>query len=217
MRSPEPVAVRVWWNRPEVPVENTHCQMVCVCVCPTVCSPRDCRIPGSSVHGIFQARILEWVPSSSSRGSSQHQGSSPLLLHLLLLPPYHLGSHPHIHTQEKIYSKKLDHMITEPEKSRGCTQQAGASADLTYGSSPSPTLENWESWCEFQPQSQLAREPIRTNGSMGLWRLEKAHVPGQWTGSGNYLAFFFYSGHHLIEQVSPTLRRTLCFLLSLWI
>ena len=31
----------------------------------------DCRLPGSSVHGIFQARILEWVFISSSRGSSQ--------------------------------------------------------------------------------------------------------------------------------------------------
>ena len=31
----------------------------------------DCSPPGSSVHGILQARILEWVPISSSRGSSQ--------------------------------------------------------------------------------------------------------------------------------------------------
>ena len=29
--------------------------------CLTLCSPRDCRPPGSSVHGILQARILEWV------------------------------------------------------------------------------------------------------------------------------------------------------------
>ena len=39
--------------------------------CPNVCGPMDCRPPGSSVHGIFQARILEWVAISSSRGSSQ--------------------------------------------------------------------------------------------------------------------------------------------------
>ena len=36
-----------------------------------VCNPMDCSPPGSSVHGIFQARILEWVAISSSRGSSQ--------------------------------------------------------------------------------------------------------------------------------------------------
>ena len=38
--------------------------------CPTFCDPMDCSPPGSSVHGIFQARILEWVAISFSRGSS---------------------------------------------------------------------------------------------------------------------------------------------------
>ena len=37
----------------------------------TLCGPMNCSPPGSSVHGIFQARILEWVAISSSRGSSQ--------------------------------------------------------------------------------------------------------------------------------------------------
>ena len=36
----------------------------------TLCSPMDCSPPGSSVHGILQARILEWVAMPSSRGSS---------------------------------------------------------------------------------------------------------------------------------------------------
>ena len=35
----------------------------------TLCDPMDCSLPGSSVHGIFQARILEWVAISFSRGS----------------------------------------------------------------------------------------------------------------------------------------------------
>ena len=29
--------------------------------CPTLCNPMDCSLPGSSAHGIFQARVLEWV------------------------------------------------------------------------------------------------------------------------------------------------------------
>ena len=29
--------------------------------CPTLCDPMDCSLPGSSVHGIFQARVLEWI------------------------------------------------------------------------------------------------------------------------------------------------------------
>ena len=40
-------------------------------LCPTLCDPTDCNPPGSSVRGILQARILEWVAISSSRGSSQ--------------------------------------------------------------------------------------------------------------------------------------------------
>ena len=39
--------------------------------CPTLCDPMDYSLPGSSVQGILQARILEWVAISSSRGSSQ--------------------------------------------------------------------------------------------------------------------------------------------------
>ena len=54
------------------------CLTLCVCVwahkcpqlCLTLCDPMECSLPGSSVHGIFQARTLERVAVSSSRGSS---------------------------------------------------------------------------------------------------------------------------------------------------
>ena len=39
--------------------------------CPTLCDPIDCNLPGSSVRGSLQARILEWVAISYARGSSQ--------------------------------------------------------------------------------------------------------------------------------------------------
>ena len=39
--------------------------------CLTLCDPKDYSLPGSSVHGILQARVLEWVAMLSSRGSSQ--------------------------------------------------------------------------------------------------------------------------------------------------
>ena len=39
--------------------------------CLTLCDPMDCSLPGSSVHGVSQARKLKWVAMSSSRGSSQ--------------------------------------------------------------------------------------------------------------------------------------------------
>ena len=44
--------------------------MLCAQLCLTLCDLMDCSPPGSSVHGIFQARILEWVVVSYSRGSS---------------------------------------------------------------------------------------------------------------------------------------------------
>ena len=49
--------------------------------CPTLCDPMDCSPPGSSVHGISQARILEWVAISFSRGFFLTQGSNPGLWH----------------------------------------------------------------------------------------------------------------------------------------
>ena len=64
-------------------------------LCPTLCDPIDCGLPGSSVHRIFQARILEQVAISSSMGSSPSRDQKPCLLQpqhwqaesLLLAPP----------------------------------------------------------------------------------------------------------------------------------
>ena len=44
--------------------------------CPTLCDPMDCSLPGSSVHGILQARILEWVVIPFSRDLS-YRGIEP--------------------------------------------------------------------------------------------------------------------------------------------
>ena len=40
-------------------------------LCPTLCNTMDCSLPGSSVLGILQVRILEWTAMPSSRRSSQ--------------------------------------------------------------------------------------------------------------------------------------------------
>ena len=56
---------KVGEKKPDVPA----CRVVTQS-CPTLCSPMDCSLPGSSVHGISQARVLEWVAISFSRGSS---------------------------------------------------------------------------------------------------------------------------------------------------
>ena len=57
--------------------------VMCVCVCAQsclpLCDPMDYSPPGSSVHGIFQARILEWVAISYSRGSSRPRDQTCVL------------------------------------------------------------------------------------------------------------------------------------------
>ena len=49
------------------------CEVKIVQSCPTLCDPMDCSLPGTSVHGILQARILEWAAMPSSRGSSRRR------------------------------------------------------------------------------------------------------------------------------------------------
>ena len=73
------------------------CVSVCVCVCLVIqaCSilfdPMDYSPPGSSVRGIFQARIVEWVAISSSRGSSQPRDGT----HVSCVPGIAGGFFPH--------------------------------------------------------------------------------------------------------------------------
>ena len=68
------MSINTWMDKED------GCMCVCVCACActclvtqlclTFCNPMDCNPPGSSVDGIFQARILEWVAISFSRGLS---------------------------------------------------------------------------------------------------------------------------------------------------
>ena len=61
--------------------------------CPTLCDPMDFSPPGSTVHGISQARILQWV-AVTLQGIFPIQGSKLHLLHFrqILYPLSHLGS-----------------------------------------------------------------------------------------------------------------------------
>ena len=45
-------------------------------LCPTLCNSMDCSLPGSSVHRIFQERVLEWVAVSFLQGTFPIQGSN---------------------------------------------------------------------------------------------------------------------------------------------
>ena len=87
---------------------------LCVCVytyacvhtklvqlCPTLCDPMDCSLPGSSVHGILQARIQEWVTPSSRR--SWEGDPHNLLQGILRSPSIYLSIYLHTHTYMCIY------------------------------------------------------------------------------------------------------------------
>ena len=68
IRKPEIYRGRQWWQIASSSL--SHCAES-LQLCLTLCNPMDCSPPGSSVHGILQARILGWVAISSSKGSSQ--------------------------------------------------------------------------------------------------------------------------------------------------
>ena len=68
LRSPIPFSHLPLWKHPAV---STAVLCLVAQSCPALCNPADCSPLGSTVHGILQARILEWVAMPSSRGSSQ--------------------------------------------------------------------------------------------------------------------------------------------------
>ena len=72
--------------------------------CPALFDPMDCNLPGFSVQGILQARMLEWAVMPSSRGSSRTQGSNLCLLCLLYWQVGSLPPEPPGKPQVKILS-----------------------------------------------------------------------------------------------------------------
>ena len=67
----------------------------CILLCLPLCNPMDCSPPGSSVHGIFQAKTLGWAAIFLLLGIFPTQGSSTCLLHLLHWQAHSLPlSHP---------------------------------------------------------------------------------------------------------------------------
>ena len=89
--------------------------------CVRLCDPVDCSPPGSSIHGILQARILEWVAISFSRGSSQPRSPALQADALTSEPPGRMWN-PKYDVSECIYKTEADSqpsktdMVTKGEK-----------------------------------------------------------------------------------------------------
>ena len=70
MEDPVSIQETTDFNKAGRNVASRKLKVLVAQLCPTLCEPVDCSPPGTSVHGILQARILKWVVISFSRGSS---------------------------------------------------------------------------------------------------------------------------------------------------
>ena len=92
-------------------------------LCATLCDAMDCSRPGSSVHGILQARILEWVCHALLQGIFLTQGRNPRLLFLLhcsdqilgVILDVYLAHRPHINQKISLYQKIIFNLKIELE------------------------------------------------------------------------------------------------------
>ena len=127
--------------------------------CPTLCDPVDCSPPGSSVHGILQAGILEWVTISFSRGSSRPriEPRSPSL-QADALTSESPGNQP------RQYIKRERHYFAKRGPSSQSYDFSNSHVwmwDFDY--KESWTLKNWASWTvvlEKTLESPLQGDPI---------------------------------------------------------
>ena len=88
-------------------------------LCLTLCNPMDCSLPGSSVHGILQARILEWAAISFSRGSSRSRDRPGLpALQAVSLPSEPPGKPAFIGRKVTFIGRKKKKEINSTEKAR---------------------------------------------------------------------------------------------------
>ena len=93
----------VWWALPiPYPMSLSPLKALVAQSCPILCDPLDSSPPGSSVHGLLQARILEWVSISFSRGIFPTQGLNLNLLHCkqMLYCLSHQGR-PHFYSRQQ--------------------------------------------------------------------------------------------------------------------
>ena len=135
--------------------------------CPTLCDPMNRSLPGSSVHGILQARILEWVAISFSRVSSQRRDRTPGLPHCGQTLPSESPGKPYWSTSpnKSLWLEEMSHSLTQrllenPTYSNSllcnfcvfhvklepqCVSVCVCGAKLTTTKSSSPSPRSWKS------------------------------------------------------------------------
>ena len=88
------------------PVQNYEGESEVSQSCPTLCNPMDCSLLGSSIHGTFQARILEWVAISFSNRSTIKSRLKETIMSCLLFLTVDLEPIIHSEVSQKENSKR---------------------------------------------------------------------------------------------------------------
>ena len=146
-------------------------------LCPALCHSMDCSPPGSSVLGISQSRILEWVAVSSSRGSSQpryrtHISCVSCICMRVLYHQHHLGS-PLMMVVCSIYIER-----PFPQRSpKTAGPRSSVKRNLFIFNSPHRTQDQ----TSFQNNLTLPPTPEvlsrMYSKQSGMWALKQSHHP----------------------------------------
>ena len=115
----------------------------------------DCSPPGSSVHGMLPARMLEWVAISSSRGSSRPRNQTRVCISNLshfITAPQAIGQAPDCHVRQLASARGGSPLSTESVKAEEASLPAGAPLlGLTHSLLVTPML-SWQETVLFQPE-----------------------------------------------------------------
>ena len=153
--------------------------------CPTLCEPMDRSPPGSSVHGIFQARILGWVAISFSRGSSRLRDRTQVSLIA--------GRHFNLwatsrRTWREMHLPSLNniHTLGFPGGSRG-KESASSAGDMGFisGWGRSPAEVNG-----YPFQYSCLEKPMEKAAWRATVQPSTYHLTLEWSGGYNSFSYF---------------------------
>ena len=145
---------------------------------PHLCDPMDCNPPGSSVHGVLQARILEWVAISSSRGSYLPRDQTHVSYIFLTLVPWALrisAAIPVVKTTGPTpYSSEIIvHSIRKMSQTLGLNQGQFCCPGDIWQRKPGNILEGF-------PGGSLVKNPPANEGDTG----DVGSIPGSGKSPG---------------------------------
>ena len=144
-------------------------------MCPTLCYPMDCSLQGSSVHGIFQAIVLEWIAISFSRDLPDPgiEPWSPRIYHYILI----------IVTQESLLSR-YHHKCQQKRQLCFITKPVhvwvSLVAQMVKNLSAKQETQVWSLGQEGPPEKGMA-----TNSSVFAWRIPWIKTPGRLQSMGS--------------------------------